>query len=221
MKLGSLKPAVFVSRLNRFVCEVVVNGKIYTALLRNTGRLRELLFEGNEVYVRRKVSGKHPYEIVLARYGKELVCVDSHLPPKLLSEHLERSQYPWEPREVRFEFAVGKSRFDLLINQSILVETKSVNLVSDRTALFPDAPTERGRRHVEELISLRDRFKPALVFVVQREDADSFSPHTQVDPDFGRMVERFVEEGLPVHAFLCRVNLTDIEIWKEIPVSIK
>ncbi len=221
MKFGSLKPAVFVSRLNRFVCEVVINGRVYTALLRNTGRLRELLFEGNEVYVRWKASGKHPYEIVLARYGKELVCVDSHLPPKLLSEYLEKKHYPWEPLEVRFEFAVGRSRFDLLINKRILVETKSVNLVNDRTALFPDAPTERGRRHIEELILLRDRFEPALVFVVQREDADSFSPHTRVDPDFSRMVKRFIEEGLPVHAFLCKVDLTDIHIWKEIPVSIK
>ena len=221
MRFPPLVKARFRSRLNRFVCEIQVGSKKTTALLRNTGRLKELLVEGREVFVREKCSGKHPYELVLVRHKEGLVCVDSHLPPKLLSEYLQKERYPWTPDEVKFEYTEGGSRFDLLINGKILVETKSVNLVRDGIALFPDAPTVRGSRHVEELIRLRDIYTPSLVFVVQREDAQCFSPNSEVDPLFGKRVAEFVELGLPVYAFLCRVTVDEIYIWKEIPVRIK
>ena len=221
MRFPPLLKARFLSRLNRFVCEVQVGPTKTTALLRNTGRLRELLVEGREVFVRKKSGGKHPYELVLVRYNDGLVCVDSHLPPKLLSEYLQKEHYPWNPQEVKFEYTEGGSRFDLLINGKVLVETKSVNLVRERVALFPDAPTVRGSRHVEELMRLREVYSPSLVFVVQREDAECFSPNSEVDPLFGKRVAEFVELGLPVYAFLCRVSLNEIYIWKEIPVRIK
>jgi len=220
MRFPPLIRGTFLERLNRFVCQILVNGKKTTALLRNTGRLRELLVEGADIYVRKKESGKHPYEILLVRGERSLVCVDSHLPPKLLSEFMERQGKPWRPEDIRFEYRAGGSRFDLLINGKVLVETKSVNLVRDGTALFPDAPTQRGARHIEELISLQSRFQPALVFVVQREDAECFSPNYEVDPHFSDLVREFYERNLPVYAFLCRVSLNEIYIWKDIPVRI-
>ena len=221
MRFPPLVKARFLSRLNRFVCEVQVGSTKTTALLRNTGRLRELLVEGREVFVREKSGGKHPYELLLVRHADGLVCVDSHLPPRLLSEYIGKSGYPWIPKEVRFEFTIGGSRFDMLINRQVLVETKSVNLVREGVALFPDAPTVRGSRHVEELIRLRYVYSPSLVFVIQREDAQCFSPNREVDPLFGKNVAEFVKLGLPVYAFLCRVTVDEIYIWKEIPVRIK
>lgn len=221
MNLGVLREAKFIERINRFVGVVELRGRRRKALIRNTGRLRELLRSGNRVYVRDKSGGKLSLEIVLAEVNGNLVCIDSHLPPRLLIEYLRREGRPWDLDEVRCEFMVGGSRFDLLINGRVLVETKSVNLVENGTALFPDAPTERGRRHIHHLINLADSFLPSLVFVVQREDAEIFSPNKKVDPPFARAVDEFCRMGYPVYAFLCRVSKEEIYIWKEIPVRIK
>ncbi|WP_457600981.1 DNA/RNA nuclease SfsA [Hydrogenivirga sp.] len=218
MRFGELVPAEFLERLNRFVCLVRVEGRQEKALIRNTGRLRELLVPGRSVYLKRKNMGKHHYELKLVQTERSLVCVDSHLPPKLLLEHLLRTSQPWEVKDYRYEFGVGGSRFDLLINGKILVETKSVNLVVGSTALFPDAPTQRGIRHVRELMTQAGSFTPAVVFIVQREDAERFSPNRGTDPDFSEVLEEFKDRGFTVKAFVCRVSLTAIEVDREIPV---
>ncbi len=217
MRFGELLRGEFLERLNRFTCCVRVEGREERALLRNTGRLRELLKKGVEVYLQRKSSGKLPYELKLVKFGEVLVCVDSHLSPKLLAEYLERTG---NVSDARFEFKVGRSRFDLLLNNRLLVETKSVNLVRDGVALFPDAPTERGAKHVEELMSLYPSYLPAVVFVVQREDALLFRPNEETDPKFAEVLRRFTERGFTVKAFLCGVSLREIYIKSEIPVEI-
>ncbi len=218
MELGNLIQARFVQRLNRFVCKVDVNGSVDKVLIRNTGRLEELLVEGREVYLRRKDKGKYRYEMVLVRAERSLVCVDSHMAPYLLLDHMRAENYPWPLKSVRLEPKVGRSRFDILVNDNILVETKSVNLVKGSKALFPDAPTERGRRHIRDLIGLSGRYTPAVVFVIQREDAEVFSPNYDTDPEFGRALEEFHRMGFTVKAFLCKVSLYEVRIWKEVPV---
>ncbi len=217
MEFGPLKKGVFVKRVNRFVGEVLVDGKRKKALIRNTGRLEELLTEGREVYLRER-EGRCEAEVVLVKAKGSFVCIDSHLPPLLLLEYMRSKGTPWFPKSFKMEPKVGSSRFDLLINGRILIETKSVNLVKEGVALFPDAPTERGRRHIRDLIELRDRFLPALVFVIQREDAKVFSPNYGTDPDFGKLLEEFWRLGLPVKAFSCKVSPYEIRVWKEIPV---
>ena len=191
MHFGKLIPARFLKRDNRFVCTVELKGKKEKVLLRNTGRLTELLVPERRVYLREKSSGKYRFELFLVETEKSLVCVNSHLPPLLLEEFLKREGYPWKAESIKKEVKVGSSRIDLLINGNTLVETKSVNLAKGSTALFPDAPTSRGRRHVKELMNLNHNLKPALVFVIQREDADRFSPNYDTDPEFSLLVEEF------------------------------
>ncbi len=220
MKLGKLIPARFVRRVNRFLCLVKLGKEEKGAVLRNTGRLNELLHEGREVYIRSKTTGKYRYELVLAKTETGLVCLDSHMPPSLLIEYMHRTGEPWRCSEIKREFKVGSSRFDLLIDKKILVETKSVNLVKNSVALFPDAPTERGTKHIRELMKLSTRFEPALVFIVQRQDATYFSPNYRRDPQFAEVLKRFYDEGFTVKAFLCKVSLRNIEIYREIPVII-
>ncbi len=218
MHFGTLIPALFLERLNRFVCLVELEGRKERVLLRNTGRLKEILMKGRSIYLRRKEGGKYRYELILADMGRTLVCLDSHLPPKLLIEYMERENYPWELKSFRAEFGAMGSRFDLLINDRILVETKSVNLVRNSVALFPDAPTERGRRHVKELIALANGYEPAVIFVVQREDAKLFSPNYETDPEFSRLLLGFYRRGYRVQAFACKVSLEEICIDREIPI---
>ncbi len=218
MTFPPLKEGIFVERVNRFVCSVNLGGSIKMALLRNTGRLRELLVPGAKVYLKERRSGKYDCEVVLVKSEKSLVCVDSHMAPMILEEYIRERGIPWRAESIKREPKVGRSRFDLLLDGKVLVETKSVNLVRDRIALFPDAPTERGKKHVEDLIELSSSFLPAVVFIVQREDAEIFSPNYETDHEFGRILERFHSIGFPVKAYLCRVSLYEIRIWKEIPV---
>ncbi len=218
MKFRNLIPAEFVVRLNRFVCIVRLDGKEEKVLLRNTGRLKELLIPGRRVYVRHKNTGICRYELILVETDSSLVCVDSHLPPRLLVEYLLRNSDPWRVSDYRYEFKLNSSRFDLLLNQRILVETKSVNLVVNSIAMFPDAPTKRGRKHIEELMKNVHSYEPAIVFVVQREDACKFSPNHRTDPEFARFLRNFHSKGHTVKAFVCKVSVEEIFIWKEIPV---
>ncbi len=218
MKLPPLTKAVFQERLNRFVCLVRVGNGTEKALLRNTGRLSELLTPGREVYLRRKSSGKYAYEILIVRGEESLVCVDSHIAPSLFEEWLRLKGDPWPAEDIKREPRVGRSRFDLLLDQSTLIEAKSVNLVRDGIALFPDAPTERGRRHIRDLMDLGTRFRTCVVFLIQREDAVAFSPNYETDPEFGRLLEEFYLAGNTVKAYLCRVSLCEVRVWKEVPV---
>ncbi len=212
MKFPKLKKAKFLQRLNRFVGLVSFEGKVQTAYIRNTGRLFELLYPGGEVYIATRESGKHSHEIVLARRGDFLVCIDSHITPRLYAEYVEA--------EVIFEPRFGDKRFDLLLDGRP-VEVKSVNLVKGSVALFPDAPTKRGKEHIERLIELsREGYRPLVVFVVQREDAEAFSPNWEVDPEFSEDLFRYTQLGLEVRAYRCFVSLEEIKIKDEIPVEV-
>lgn len=213
MEIPPLKPALFVKRLNRFVGEVFLEGRIVKALIRNTGRLSELLKEGNTVFVREKTSGKYRYEILLARAEKGLVCIESHYANALFEEYLLNKGVRGFRREPKFR----EKRFDFLIGHT-LVEVKSVNLVRNGVALFPDAPTKRGSEHLRILTELPDGMEPLLVFVCQREDCRFFRPNCETDPEFCRVFYEYVRKGYPVKAFRCKVSLKEIFIAEEIDV---
>ncbi|GAB6065457.1 DNA/RNA nuclease SfsA [Aquifex pyrophilus] len=208
-------PAVFLRRLNRFVGEIFLKGRIEKALIRNTGRLEELLKFGNAVFVREKKGGKYGYEIILSRAQKSLVCIESHYAVKLYEEYLREKGI----KDIKREVKVGKHRFDFLVRNK-LVEVKSVNLVKNGVALFPDAPTKRGASHIRELIKLSKRYNPLLVFVVQREDFYRFMPNCERDREFCEAFYEYVERGFPVEIYKCSVGLEEVKIVEKIPFEI-
>ncbi len=215
MRVGNLIRASFIKRLNRFVGEVHLGGKREKVLIRNTGRMRELLTEGREVYLRAKNSGKLRYELFLVSVGNSLVCINSHIAPSLFMEWAKGRGFPEEVHHVKREPRIGSSRFDLLINSRWLVEVKSVNLVKEGVAMFPDAPTIRGKRHVEELIKLRKAYRPLLVFVILREDAVAFSPNCQTDPGFCEALKKYISTGLDLKILKCDVSPESIIVSDE------
>jgi len=146
------------------------------------------------------------------------VCVNAHLPPELLTEYMEAEAQPWKLHSLRNEWRFGQSRFDLLVNGNIVVEVKSVTLVRNGTAMFPDAPTPRGRKHLRELLKLPEPYRAAVVFVVQREDAEQFAPNAETDPEFARLLHLFSLRGFTLKAFGCRVTREEIRINRELPV---
>ncbi len=223
-----LVPSKFVNRLNRFAISVKLrNGKILTAHLPNSGRLHEVLKVGNKFWLARKLSPgrRTEFDAILAKDGNALVSVDARLPPKLLLEGIETGIVRQFGKIVvaKSEVPFGNHRLDLQLvtssSQVWWVETKSVTLVSDGVALFPDAPTVRGREHLRLLGELAQKGElAAVVFVVQREDAEVFAPNESADPEFARILREVASAGVRVFAYRCKVTFTHLQISQQIPV---
>lgn len=217
----------FVSRDNRFRATVEVGGQCVFAHVPNSGRMRELLAPGADVrllpaFAPGRVTA---YDLTLVRIPAGWACIDARLPPRLVGEWLAKggggplTGWLVEKAEVRH----GASRLDLLLrrgDERCWAETKSVTLVRDGTALFPDAPTARGRRHLLELQGLaQDGTCAAVVFVVQREDAVRFRPNDETDPEFGAALRQAADAGVRVLCLYCRVDEGGVEVVGEVDTN--
>ncbi len=219
----------FLERENRFTALVELEGTQVKAHIANSGRLRELLRPGHEVYLIKR-GGPHrvtKYDLALVRYGGQLVSVDARIPNKVVAEAIAAGQltdfrnYAVTRREVRY----GNSRLDLLLedtgNNRCFVEVKSVTLVENGMAMFPDAPTQRGARHLEELAAaVREGHHAAVIFLIQRDDAMVFTPNDRTDPDFGQKLRAAAGRGVGVYAYRCRITPEQIRITEKVPVHL-
>ena len=227
MKITSqLKEAIFLQRVNRFSCRVKMGDKEERVYLPNSGRLKELLVPGRKVLLnpatnRQRRTG---YDLTLVALENTLVSADSRIPNQLVSRALRAGTLPEFDHYTHFqtEPRVGNRRLDFLLerdNQRCLLEVKSVTLVRLGRAFFPDAPTLRGRRHLELLTQAKKAGQEAaILFVVQREDAQDFSPNDEADPQFGHTLRQAAEQGVAVYAYRCKVSTTEIELADRIPV---
>lgn len=228
MRLSSLVPCSFVERVNRFRVTVSIESDEVDAHLPNSGRLTELLTSGRRCWVKPATTErrKTAYDLKLVEYAQVLVSVDARLPNPLIAEALaEKRLSPFQGcRAFDREVSLGESRIDfrLLMPRGILwIETKSVTLVEDGCARFPDAPTIRGTRHVRELLDASAKGdRAAIVFVVQRPDAHRFAPHDGADPAFGEALRSAADAGVGVYAWTCRVSREAIAIARRIPVDL-
>lgn len=225
---GPLLEGEFIERPNRFLTRVKLGRKTVEAHLHDPGRLKELLVRGRTVYLSAAAGGsrKTRYDLVMVDYGGVLVSVDSTLPNRLVHAELLNGRIAPLSRykEVRSEVRYGRSRFDFLLSSPrklCYVEVKSVTLVVEGVALFPDAVTTRGARHVRELLDARRSGHEAFVlFVVQRGDAHNMAPHDEVDPAFGRALREAVQGGVRVLAYRCSVSRDDVRLEKRIEVKL-
>ena len=227
MKFPELIPAEFVYRPNRFTAAVhLKQGGAAYAYVSTTGRLTGVLRPGCRVWLSPAANPqrKTPFNLVLTELESGGLCsVNASLANQLFSEALADGrisafQYDRVEREVTF----GRSRLDLRLSeggQTCWIEIKSVTYVEEGVGMFPDAPTARGRRHLEELATLvRQGDRASVVFIAQREDLESFSPYEVIDPDFSETLREVNQGGVEVHAYRCAVNLKEIEVTGEIPV---
>lgn len=228
MEYNKLTPAILLERENRFVAKVRVRGQTQLAHVPNTGRLEELMQPGTRVYLEpvQNKQRKTLWDLVLVRGPESLVAVDSRLSTLLFAEALAEKKIKEfqgatiEKKEITF----GKSRLDFKLSSPegpVYVEVKSVNLVQNGRALFPDAPTARGARHIDELIKAQNNgSRGALFFSVQREDGNAFSPHYEMDPVFGQKVEEAYKAGVMVLAYKCEINIPQITLKESIEVKL-
>lgn len=227
MRFPPLVAACLIERVNRFRVTLEVEGVEVDAHLPNSGRLTELLTPGRPCWLERASSNhrKTDFDLKLVEYAGVLVSVDARLPNPLFAEALEKEQLvPFRACQgFEREVSLGESRIDFRLRMpygSLWVETKSVTLVEEGVALFPDAPTARGRRHIRELVDAVHRdSRSAVVFVVQRADACRFAPYDAADRAFGTALRGAANAGVDVYAWTCRVSQEAINIARRIRVN--
>ena len=230
MKLHpNLEEGFFLTRLNRFAALVEVAGREEMVHVANSGRLRELFVSGRRMLLA-PAPGEHRktrYDLALVDLGHTLVSADARLPNALVAEALQAGEMaPYaEYPEVRREVTYGESRLDLLLEGptgKCYLETKSVTLVEDDgMALFPDAPTTRGVKHLHTLGQVvADGHRAAAIFVVQRSDARCLVPHDTSDPEFGMALREARAAGVEVRAYRCAVTSEEIRLSEPISVNL-
>jgi sugar fermentation stimulation protein A len=215
----------FIGRPNRFIAHVDIGGKEVISHVPNTGRLKELLIPGVTVMLSRHPSEvrKTEYELRMVKKGSNWISIDSQLPNALAKEAIlngvikELSGYTKINREVTYQH----SRFDLQLSEGCFVEVKGVTLEREGWSYFPDAPTERGRKHIDELIlAAMDGYRAVLLFVVQLDYANGFSPNKITDPAFAIKVEEAIKAGVEVLAYRCTVTPDEVKVMSRIPVTL-
>jgi sugar fermentation stimulation protein A len=205
-----------------------LKGKEEEAYLPNSGRLPGLLVPGGRVFVKKaKRAGRRTqYDMVMALVQNGLVCVDSRAANGVFCEAIQEGKLDefHGYSVLRREASYGGSRLDFLLSrgsEKCYVEVKSVTLVEEGKALFPDAPTLRGTRHLEELVRAREEgYRAAVVFVVQRGDANRFSSNDSIDATFAKGLRRACAKGVVVHCYGCSVDSNEITICKSVPVCL-
>jgi sugar fermentation stimulation protein A len=223
-----VRQASFLRRENRFACLVKLGGSIEKAHLASSGRLETLLTPGRTVFVAERSSRDRitKWDLVTASLGDTFVCLDDRVPMQLVNEALVQKALPQfaQYSSIRREVPRGRSRLDFLLGNrtsECFLEIKSVTLVRHSVAFFPDAPTERGRLHVESLVwAKKEGYEVAIVFVIQRDDAEGFSPNDDIDPEFCQALRLAQIKGLNIYAYKCRVKPNEIELAGQVPIKL-
>jgi sugar fermentation stimulation protein A len=218
-----LVDGIFLSRPNRFIAKVMVNQEEIIAHVPNTGRMSELLIPGIRVVLAWTPTPhrKTDYSLILVKKNNFFISVNSILANQIAYEYLFNQP---EITQLRREVTYGNSRFDLAFYRGgrlAYYEVKSVNLVVSGIAVFPDAPTERGSKHLKELIKAHhEGYQTGVIFVVQRSDAKAFQPNYQTDPKFSRLLGQCHSLGMDIRALSCDIDGVNIEVIGELPVSV-
>ena len=221
-------PAILLERPNRFLGIVDLEGERVECFIPNPGRMHELMVPGTRVYLiyKRGDHRKTSYDLTLVDYNDTLVSIDSRLPNYMLQEAINQNKrpefkdYTVERREPSFH----DSRLDLKLSDGknqILLEAKSCTLVEENIALFPDAPTKRGARHMNTLIKALEHGRASVCFVIQRDDASEWHPHVKMDPLFTHNIRKAVKNGVEVYAYTCKITLEETTIEKRVPVNLE
>lgn len=224
MKYNKITKAKFISRLNRFIALVDLKGEKTVCHVKNTGRLKELLQPGATVYLEESTNPlrKTKYDLVAVEKNSAVFNIDSYAPNIASGEYFRRI---FPEGTVRSEVKHGNSRFDFYIEskgRKIFAEVKGVTLIKDGVALFPDAPTERGVKHIRELIECtKEGFEAYILFVIQTENADYFSPNDETHRQFGDALREAEQSGVKILAMNCNVTPYEMTISKEISINLR
>ena len=225
MKYENMVPGVFLRRPNRFIAHVEIDGQEQIVHVKNTGRCRELLPEGAQVYCQHfdSKSRKTAYDLITVRKGSRLINMDSQVPNAAAKEWL-LSGGLGEIQDLHPETVHGDSRFDFSFRKDgkpCFLEVKGVTLENNGICAFPDAPTERGTKHLRGLkAALREGYGAYILFVIQMEDVKYLSPNDVTDPSFGKALREASAAGVQILAMDCHVTEDEMIIRDPVPVKL-
>lgn len=224
MKYRDIKKGIFISRPNRFIANVIVDGKMEIAHVKNTGRCRELLLEGATVYLQHheNINRSTKWSLIGVQKGDRLINIDSQAPNKVIYEWLKEGKFLGNIKSIKPEFTYGESRIDFLVvtdTDKVLIEVKGVTLEENNVAMFPDAPTKRGVKHVAELCkSLDEGFKAYVVFVIQMEGVLYFIPNVKMHKEFADVLIQADKKGVGILAMDCEVGEDCMKVRNKVRV---
>ena len=226
MQYTEVAEARFVSRENRFVATVVLNQEQIRVHVKNTGRCQELLRPNARVFLAdsKNPKRKYRYDLIAVEKGNLLINMDSQAPNQAFNEFLRSGGLVNDVSFIKPEYQYGSSRIDFYFERGMerhLVEIKGVTLEEHGICQFPDAPTERGTKHLHELIKATEEgYHAWICFVVQMQGMRWLEPNERTDPAFAQALRDAADAGVRVCAFQCNVGPAHMEITSEIPVRL-
>ncbi|MGN0623945.1 MAG: DNA/RNA nuclease SfsA [Oscillospiraceae bacterium] len=224
MKYGDIHTGKFLSRPNRFIAHVEIDGAEEICHVKNTGRCRELLIPGCRVFCEKSSNParKTKYDLIAVMKGGRLINMDSQAPNKAAGEAADRLF--GGVVSVRPEYAYGSSRIDFYIetkSERILMEVKGVTLEEDGVVMFPDAPTERGIKHLKELsAAAADGYRACILFVIQMNGVRYFTPNRRTHPQFAEALKQAAESGVEILAYDTVATENSMEINEAVEVRV-
>ncbi len=227
MKYKRIKKGKFLERPNRFIAYAEIEGRKETVHVKNTGRCAELLIPGAEIFLQESDNPerKTKWDLIGVRKGNRLVNMDSQIPNKVVQEWLESGNLFSGEVKIRPETTYGNSRFDLYVEageRRAFIEVKGVTLEEDGRVSFPDAPSERAVKHVEELcLAVKEGYEAYIFFVIQMKDVRYFTPNIETHPAFGETLKKAKAAGVKILAYDCEVTEDSIRIADEVLVVLE
>lgn len=223
----NIRPAIFISRPNRFIAQVELDGQPVVCHVKNTGRCRELLLPGATVLVQMADAAhrKTAWDLIAVWKGRRLINMDAQAPNKVFREWLAKGGLGFTPTLIKPEFTHNDSRFDFYFEAAgrrCLAEIKGVTLEENGVALFPDAPTERGVKHLHGLLhSVAEGFAAYAVFIIQMRGVHYFAPNWATHPQFGQALRQAHQGGVQILALDCEVTESSLAVHEPVEVRIE
>jgi sugar fermentation stimulation protein A len=224
MRYDNMTPGIFRARPNRFIAHIEIDGAVEICHVKNTGRCRELLVPGCTVWCQRSdnPNRKTKFDLIAVQKGDRLINMDSQAPNKAAGEWLASGGLG-EISELRPEVKHGDSRYDFSFikdGKRCFLEVKGCTLEEDGVCAFPDAPTERGAKHIRGLTEAAQAgYGAYILFVIQMSDVKYIRPHDETDPEFGAALREAAQNGVRILAMDCAITPDTMDI--RLPVLVR
>lgn len=230
MEYNKIVEGIFLKRPNRFIAQVLINNKEETVHVKNTGRCKELLIPGAKVILEdcsNNLNRKTKYSLISVWKGEMLVNIDSQVPNAVVSQALRDHNIVGfsDLTKIKREVTFGNSRYDIYFEskeEKGFIEVKGATLENHGISMFPDAPTERGAKHVLEMIeAVKQGYRGAILFLIQMKGPTVFRLNWEMDSKFSEAVKLASEHGVKILAYDAIVKDNSIEIGKTIEVDLE
>lgn len=227
MRYSHIRKGEFLRRPNRFIAHVLLNGEEVICHVKNTGRLKELLLPGATVFLEESdnTARKTRFDLVAVMRGDAVVNIDSQAPNQAVGDWLRKGGLFEDVSHVKAETRYGASRFDFYIESAsgrkAFLEVKGVTLLQDGVARFPDAPTTRGIKHIEELVKcMEDGYEAYILFLLEMKGSRWMEPNDATHPAFGKALREAAAKGVKVLAYDCIVTPDRLEVDQPVEVCL-